>query len=153
MSSFDPPPQFAPPFGGLGWPWGVENGTNRNLVPTFLFDFYTHYRPILHRLVTIHNAADDRQTERSEKAANAIVLDNFQRTIEMFVVPGYSVADATSNESHIQAERCGVSARPTIWWASYFLKGTLWELGAKLFPSGRNTIEIRNNKTRSSPQW
>ena len=36
----------------------VTNGTNRNVVPTFLFEFYTHYRPILHRLATMHNAAD-----------------------------------------------------------------------------------------------
>ena len=37
---------------------GVENNTNRNLIPTLLFDFYTHYRPNLHCVATIHNAAD-----------------------------------------------------------------------------------------------
>ena len=31
--------------------------TNRNVEATFLFDFYTRYRPIDHRLATIHNAA------------------------------------------------------------------------------------------------
>ena len=56
--------KFSPPFGGLRWTCGVENGTNRNLVPTLLFDFYTHYRPILHLLATIHNVAD-RQTDRA----------------------------------------------------------------------------------------
>ena len=40
--------------------------------PTFLFDFYTHYRLVLHRLVTIHNATDRRQTEQWERAAYAI---------------------------------------------------------------------------------
>ena len=35
-------PQFDPPFGGLGWTQGVEHGANRNIVPTFLFDFCTH---------------------------------------------------------------------------------------------------------------
>ena len=40
----------------------MENGTDRNVVPTFLFDFYTYYRPNLHRMATIHNAADRRQT-------------------------------------------------------------------------------------------
>ena len=30
-----------------------------NVDPTFLFDFYTHYRPILHRLAAIHDAADE----------------------------------------------------------------------------------------------
>ena len=34
--------------------------------PTFLFDFHTHYRPISHLLTTIHNSADDKQTQRSE---------------------------------------------------------------------------------------
>ena len=47
------------PLGGYGGP--KKNGTNQNVVPTFLFDFNTHQRAILHRLVTIHNAAD-RQT-------------------------------------------------------------------------------------------
>ena len=28
---------------------GVENGTDRNLVPTFIFDFYIHYT-VLHTL-------------------------------------------------------------------------------------------------------
>ena len=32
--------------------------------PTFPFDFYTHDRPILHRLATIHDAAD-RKTDRA----------------------------------------------------------------------------------------
>ena len=50
---------------------GVENGTDRNFVPTFLFDIYTHYRPILHRLATKPNAADRRQIERWERAAYA----------------------------------------------------------------------------------
>ena len=40
----------------------VEKVTNLNLVPTFLFDFYTYYRPIFHCLATIYNAAD-RQTD------------------------------------------------------------------------------------------
>ena len=62
MSCFDP--QIRPPFGGLGWTQEVDNGTNRHLVPTFLFDLYTHYRPVLHRVATLHNAAD-RQTDRS----------------------------------------------------------------------------------------
>ena len=52
------------------WGFGVDlggrkNGANRNLVPTFLFDFYANYMPILHRLATIHNAADRRQTDRA----------------------------------------------------------------------------------------
>ena len=37
---------------------GVENCTNRNIDLTFLFDFYTHDMHILHRLATMHNAAD-----------------------------------------------------------------------------------------------
>ena len=60
-------PNWTPRLWGLGWTQGVKNGTNRNFVPTFLFDFWTHCRPIFHRLATIHNAPDrqtDRQTER-----------------------------------------------------------------------------------------
>ena len=40
--------------------------------PTCLFDFYTCYRPILHRLATKNNATESRQTEQWEKAAFAI---------------------------------------------------------------------------------
>ena len=57
-----------PRLGCLGWTQGVEIGANQNVVPTFLFDFYTHYRPILRRLATIHNAADRRQTTDTDTA-------------------------------------------------------------------------------------
>ena len=51
--------QFAAsPVLGLRVDLGVENGTNRNVVLTFLFDFCTHYWSILDRLATIHNATD-----------------------------------------------------------------------------------------------
>ena len=53
MSNYDPP------FGELGWTQGVENDTNQNVNPRFLCDFYTHYRPIMHFLAILHNAADD----------------------------------------------------------------------------------------------
>ena len=63
-------PQFDPLFVRSGWNYGVENGTNHNLVLIFLFDFHTHNMPILHRLATIHNAqtdiqTTDRQTDRA----------------------------------------------------------------------------------------
>ena len=52
------PSKFDPRLGlRLRWTYGVKNDTNQNVVSTFLFDFNTHYRPILHRLATIHNAA------------------------------------------------------------------------------------------------
>ena len=65
---------MAPPTGprleGLGWTEGDENSTNRNVIPTFIYGFYTQYRPIVHRLATINNAADRQtfiqQTERLE---------------------------------------------------------------------------------------
>ena len=44
---------------------GVKNDANQNGIPTFLFDFYTHYRPNFHRLATIHNAAVRWQTNRA----------------------------------------------------------------------------------------
>ena len=31
---------------------------NRDVDPTYLFIFYTHHRPILHRFATKHNSAD-----------------------------------------------------------------------------------------------
>ena len=37
---------------------GVENGTNRNVDPTFLFNFNTTYTAILYRMATIYNAAE-----------------------------------------------------------------------------------------------
>ena len=46
------------PIWGVRVDLGVENGINRNLGPTFLCDFYTVYRLILHRLASIRNAAD-----------------------------------------------------------------------------------------------
>ena len=54
----------------LGWRWGVrvelgvENGTNQNFDTTFLFNFYTHWRPILHHLSTIQNEVDRKTTDR-----------------------------------------------------------------------------------------
>ena len=57
-------PQFDPGL-GVGWTNRVENGTNRNVVRTFLFDYNTHYRPILHRLAKIHNAADRQTADRA----------------------------------------------------------------------------------------
>ena len=50
--------------GELGWTYGIENSTSRIVDPTFLFDSFTHYKPILHRLATMHNTAD-RQTDRT----------------------------------------------------------------------------------------
>ena len=44
---------------------GSQNGTNLNVVPTFLFDFYTHYMPILHCLATIRNATDRHADDRA----------------------------------------------------------------------------------------
>jgi len=38
----------------------LENGNNRNHIPTFLFHFYTHRKSILHRLDTICNMTDHR---------------------------------------------------------------------------------------------
>ena len=56
----------------LGWISEVENVTNRNVDEIIPSRLYTHYKPpILHRLATIHNAAERRQTERSESAAHA----------------------------------------------------------------------------------
>ena len=60
---------FARPIGlpvwGLGWTYGVESSTNRNVDCTFLFDFYTHYRPYSHRLDTITmQQTTDRQTQQ-----------------------------------------------------------------------------------------
>ena len=47
-----------------------KNYTDRNVDPTFILNFYTHFVPILHRFVTIHDAAEsrDRQTAISTVA-------------------------------------------------------------------------------------
>ena len=60
-----------PPVCGLVRTVGVENGraTHRNVEPRFSFDFYTHHRPLLHCLATIHNAAH-RQTDRAASNRN-----------------------------------------------------------------------------------
>ena len=42
----------------------VENGTNRNVDTTFIVDFPTHRRPVLHRLATVYNATD-KHTDRT----------------------------------------------------------------------------------------
>ena len=49
-------PQFDPRLAEGRVDPGVENGTNRNVDPIFLCDFYAQYRFILHRLVIIHAA-------------------------------------------------------------------------------------------------
>ena len=38
----------------LGMAEEIDNGTIRNLDPTFLFDFFTRHKYILHRLATLH---------------------------------------------------------------------------------------------------
>ena len=60
---------YLPPFGvGVGGTGGgVENSTYRNVNFTFLFDLYRHHMPILHRMATIHNAADRRLTDRQQQ--------------------------------------------------------------------------------------
>ena len=58
MSSYSTPQNW-----GVRVDIGVENGTNRNLVPTFLFDFYTHYKPI-YIAPFGHNTQRGRQTQR-----------------------------------------------------------------------------------------
>ena len=69
MSHFAPPRPIRPPVSGVRVDREGGNGTNRNVVLTFLFDFYTHNK---HRFATKHNAAARRQTERSEEAAYAV---------------------------------------------------------------------------------
>ena len=64
MSSYDPP--FQPPIWGLGWTYRVENGTTQNLVPIFLFDFYTHYMPA-YLAPFGHNTQQGRQSERNRQ--------------------------------------------------------------------------------------
>ena len=55
------PSNWIPLFGGLGLVYGWSKvAAAETLAPTFLFDFYTHQRPILHRLATTHTS-DDRQ--------------------------------------------------------------------------------------------
>ena len=53
MPIYGPHIHFVTPFGGVrvGLLYGVENCTNQNVDPTFLFDFYT-------RWATIHNPVD-----------------------------------------------------------------------------------------------
>ena len=65
---------YLPPFGrnSDGFCWDCPHSTNRNDDPKFLFICYTHHRPILHRLTTIHDAADRQRTARSEYAAYAV---------------------------------------------------------------------------------
>ena len=57
------PPQFDPVWAAVRVDRGLENGTIRNVVPAFLFDFHAQCRSILYNLATIHNA-DDRQSDR-----------------------------------------------------------------------------------------
>ena len=60
--NYEPQPHpTSTPIWELWWTYGVHSGTDRNRVSTFLFDFCTYDRPILHSLSAIHNAAD-RQT-------------------------------------------------------------------------------------------
>ena len=63
MSSYGPPIRPSPGLEGYGVPFGIENGTNRNLVPTLLFDFYT-----IGLSCTVLRQKD-RLTERWEQAA------------------------------------------------------------------------------------
>ena len=62
-------PTIRPPIWGVRGTWGVENGTNRNLVPTFIIDFYTYYTCISCTVwpqYTTRQTADRQTDERSE---------------------------------------------------------------------------------------
>ena len=60
-------PHSTPVWGTARWTQGVENGTNPNVDPTFIFNFYTQQAYLA---PFSHNAKRDRQTERSEEAAD-----------------------------------------------------------------------------------
>ena len=62
MSNCAPTPNSTPRF-GVSVDLGGRNGTNQNVNPRFLFDFYAHF--VLHRLATIHNAVGDRESDRN----------------------------------------------------------------------------------------
>ena len=64
-----PPPQIDPPF-GVRVDLRGRKKINRYAVYTFLFDFYTHYNPILHRLSPQYTPrqTDRRQTERYQQS-------------------------------------------------------------------------------------
>ena len=57
----------------------VENGTNRNADPTFLFHFYTHHRHIVHRLAKKH-ARDRQQTGRQKYVPITIAIAKYGQT-------------------------------------------------------------------------
>ena len=66
-------PQYEPPVLGVRVDlWGQKWYQSKSC-PHIPIQLYTHHRPILHRLATIHNAAD-RQTERWQLATYAIAL-------------------------------------------------------------------------------
>ena len=58
-------PQFDPDLGGYGGPKGriCYQSKSRPHIP--IRPLYTHYMPILHRLDTMHNAADRGRTDRA----------------------------------------------------------------------------------------
>ena len=85
MSNYGPPIRRPSLVWGLGLT--VENATNLNVVPTFLHATSVHTigLSILHRLATIHNAADSqtigsetnvRITERDRKAHRLWLIGN-----------------------------------------------------------------------------
>ena len=61
-----PVPNASPQFGELGWAHEVENGTNRNVNPTFLCDFHARFTYIIGYLAPFsHNSQRGRQTNNS----------------------------------------------------------------------------------------
>ena len=49
---------------GVRWTQWTANVTNQNVNPTFLFYFYSHHKPSLHRLATIYNTSNRGLTDR-----------------------------------------------------------------------------------------
>ena len=43
----------------------VESDDNRNVDPSFIFDFNTQHMAMLHRLTTVHTEADDKRSDRN----------------------------------------------------------------------------------------
>ena len=53
--------------------WGIEMGANRNANPTFLFDFYTHHKLIVHHLATMQNTqTNNRQSDIKRRTMQSV---------------------------------------------------------------------------------
>ena len=137
--------KLRPPIRGLGWTRGVQNDNNWNVVPTFHFYFYTHYRPILHRLATIHNVAERQSDWNSLKTRSPPPVGNSTCSKRQAALKAAKHLKALIREAYIIfcMSTCQVKIWPRAWGQQQTLVGDMSRRNCRLrFIVTNDTVRV-----------